>query len=128
MASSEALLWQDMGEMMTGTRRFIHRMMLQPFVPVLEIVQKVFQRLMWLLTYLARGEVKWGQNIFETQNLVSDPSGNVTAKIGMSSEFQLQSLKCCRPGHVSDWHTDLSTFLALLLPGSSKELLKQTRE
>ena len=56
---------------------------------------------MWLLPYFAKGEVKWDQNIFEPENLISDPLGNVTAKIGMSSEFQLQSLKCCRPGHVS---------------------------
>ena len=40
MASSEALLWQNLGEKMTGTRRVIYRMMLQPFVPVLEIAQK----------------------------------------------------------------------------------------
>ena len=101
MASSEALFWQDMGKMMTGTRRFIYRMMLQRFVPILKIVQEIFQRLMWLLPYFAGGEVQRDQNIFKKENLVSDPLGNVAAKIGMSSEFQLQSLKCCRPGHVS---------------------------
>ena len=58
MASSEALLWQDMGKMMTRTRCFIYRMMLQPFVPILKIVQEIFQRLMWLLPYFAGGEVK----------------------------------------------------------------------
>ena len=45
--------------------------------------------------------MKRDQNIFKKENLVSGPLGNVAAKIGMSSEFQLQSLKCCRPGHVS---------------------------
>ena len=82
MASSEALFWQDMGKMMTGTRRFIYRMMLQRFVPILKIVQEIFQRLMWLLPYFAGGEVKRDQNIFKKENLVSDPLGNVAAKIG----------------------------------------------
>ena len=45
--------------------------------------------------------MKRDQNIFKQENLFADPLRYITAKTGMNSEFQLQSLKYCRPGHVS---------------------------
>ena len=75
--------------------------MLQPGIPILEIVKKVLQGLMWSFSDLEKWKMKWDQYVFVAEGLLSDPCRHFRTKAGMRSKSELKSHGGFGPGHVS---------------------------
>ena len=87
--------------------------MLQPGIPLFEIVKKVFQGLMWSFSDLEKWKMKWDQYMLVAKDLFSDPCRHFRAKAGMRGKSELKSHGRFWPGHVpvhTDGFEDLASF------------------
>ena len=73
MALGDTHLSQHVNILMARAWDLAQRIALQPVIPVFEIVKKIFQRLMGLLSYFKHRQMEGDQNLFAQKHLTSDP-------------------------------------------------------
>ena len=73
MALGDTHLRQHVNILMARAWDLVQRIALQPEIPVFEIVKKIFQRLMGLLSYFKHRQMEGDQNLFAQKHLTSDP-------------------------------------------------------
>ena len=73
MALGDTHLRQHVNILVARAWDLVQRIALQPEIPVFEIVKKIFQRLMGLLSYFKHRQVEGDQNLFVQEHLTSNP-------------------------------------------------------
>ena len=91
MTMGHAGFWQLCSKLAARALNIINRVMLQPGIPLLEIMKKVLQGLMWSFSDLEKWKMKWDQYVFVAEDLLSDPCRPFRTKAGMRSKSELKS-------------------------------------